>query len=481
MASVTSTDTPTIAIIGGGLSGSLVALQLLRQARGSLRIIVIDRAPPLGRGVAYSTECPDHLLNVPAARLSALPEEPEHFVRWMQARVGRTGFPSEVAPTDFLPRQLYGDYVYQVLKEAREQSPPEVKLETIAGEAVDIEEVADGTARITLVDARTFSAHRVVLALGNLPGEYPIKRSLRFYHGPRYVHIPWKADMLSGIRADDEVLIVGAGLTAIDIILQLESQGHRGKIHALSRRGLRPQAHKLGPVYPPFLDAASLPKTVSGAVHRVRSEIRRAAAAGVDWRAVIDSLRPFTQTIWREWSWEQRARFMRHLRPYWETHRHRLAPQVAARIEAAEKAGRVEFYAGRLESLKEVDGAAEAVFRRRGAGELQTLRVGKVINCTGPRTDYSKYQHPLLINLLARGLIDHDPLALGLHATPQGDVFRYRGEPSGWLFTLGAPLKGVLWECTAVPEIRTQARALAQKLVSLFIYEPHESLPETGR
>ncbi|MGC4074414.1 MAG: FAD/NAD(P)-binding protein [Nibricoccus sp.] len=470
-----------VVIVGGGLSGSLLAAQLLRQADAPLRVALIERAAVAGRGVAYGTEESAHLLNVPAGKVSALPDDPDHFFRWVEARLGRTGFPRTVTRGDFLPRQLYGEYVYTILKEARESARPDVRLDVVVGEAIDIEETTAG-AKVRLADERCIETARVVLALGNLPGEYPIRRSLRFYHGPRYVHIPWKTDALERIRPNDDILIVGAGLTAIDIILQLEGMGHRGKIHALSRRGLKPQAHAVaGEVYPPFLRPEALPKTVSGALHAVRDEIRRAGKQGKDWRAVLDSIRPVTNAIWAEFSWEQRARFMRHLRPYWEIHRHRLAPQVAAKIEALCAAGRVEFYAGRLESLVETTDGAEAVFRKRGGEERVTLKVGKVINCTGPRSDYSKYQHPLLINLLARGLIDHDPLALGLHANAAGEVFRYRGGPVGWLFTLGAPLKGVLWESTAVPEIRSQARALAEKLISLKTHDQAEPIPAIGR
>lgn len=462
-----STSRPSIgvAIIGGGVSGALVAANLLKLAREPLHVVLIERMPAVGRGVAYGTECPDNLLNVPAAKMGAFPDEPDHFFKWVSERVGRTGFPQQVAPGDFLPRQLYGEYVYQVLRETRERAAPLAKLEVLAGEVIDIEEIAGG-ARVRLADGRCPEASLVVLALGNLPGEYPIRRALKFYHGLRYVHIPWKSDALERIKPDDEVLIVGAGLTSIDIILQLQRQNHRGKIHAVSRRGLMPQSHKAAPAYPDFLDASALPRTVSGALHRVRSEIRKAVSAGGDWRPVIDALRPHTASIWQNWSWEERARFMRHLRPYWEIHRHRLAPSIAQRIEALRSSGSVEFYSGRIQSLTDTPDAAEAVFRKRGSGDLVTLRVSKVINCTGPRSDYSKYQHPLLINLLARGLIDHDPLALGIHANAAGEVFRYRGGPVGWLYTLGAPLKGALWECTAVPDIRTHAHALAERLIS---------------
>ncbi len=456
----------SIAIIGGGFSGTLIATHLLRRAAAGTRITLIERRLAVGRGVAYGTECDRHLLNVPAGRMSALADEPEHFLAWVRARVGQPGYPERTEPGDFVPRMIYGDYVAALLTAARQQAAPGVEFELLTGTAIDLEPRATGGGRITLADTRAVEASRVVLALGNLPGEYPIRRSLPFYHGPRYAHLPWQPGALEGIGPTDDVLLVGAGLTAIDLIVQFAQRGHRGTIHALSRRGLLPLAHRPGLApYPPFLAAEAPPTTVLALLRRVRAELRCSAQQNVDWRAVVDAIRPQAPALWQALPEIERARFMRHVRPHWEVHRHRIAPQVAATIDEMRGAGRVKFHAGRLQSLREIDGAAAAIFRRRGTEEMVALRVVKVINCTGPRTDYSKYQHPLLINLLARGLIDHDPLALGLNALPDGSVCAYRAGPVGWLYTIGAPLKGVLWECTAVPEIRVQARALAERLL----------------
>jgi uncharacterized NAD(P)/FAD-binding protein YdhS len=454
----------TVAIIGAGLSGTLVAVHFLRRARAGTRVLLLDRNPELGRGVAYGTTCGGHLLNVPAARMSAFPDEPEHFLNWVRSHLGEEGFPTAVAPTTFLPRVLFGRYVDDVLREAAAATAPHVAFEIIRGEVVDLDEVATGV-YLQLADGRNYEAQQVVLALGNLPGEYPIQKALRFYRSARYVHVPWAKGVLDDIGSDDAVLLVGAGLTSIDVMLQLKECGHRGTIHALSRRGLRPLVHQAGPAYRPFLAEGEPPSTIRSLVRRVREEIARAAAEGIGWRAVIDALRPNSQALWQALSWEERKRFLRHVRPYWEVHRHRLAPEVARQVEEMQAEGRLHFHAGRLQTLAETGNGVRAVFRRRGTGELVPVEVVKVVNCTGPRTDYSKYQHPLLVNLLARGLIDHDPLALGLNALPTGEVLRYRAGPSGWLFTLGAPLKGVLWESTAVPEIRQQAKALAERLL----------------
>lgn len=453
-----------IAIVGGGASGTLLAAQLLRQATAPLEILLLERSGQFGPGVAYGTRCPDHVLNVPAGRMGAFPEEAEHFYRWLVARAARLGHPRGVAPDDYVPRHLYGEYLRDVLDGAAAAASSS-RLEKIQAEVVDVEEGPD---RLTLRcrDGLAFEADLLVLAIGNLPGEYPIPRPLPIYHSPRYVHIPWRADVLEGLKEDDDVLLVGQGLTATDLIVQLDRQGHRGTIHALSRHGILPQVHQPGAVPRSLSGIDSTPPTIRAWTRRVREEIAAAADAGLDWRAVIDGLRPHTQAIWQAFSWEERARFMRHVRPLWEAHRHRVAPQTAAVIRRRAAEGRLKFYAGRLQVLEAGADGVQALIRRRGTIQHVSLHVAKTINCTGPRTDYTKYQHPLLIHLLARGLIDHDPLALGLNTLPSGEVVRYRGEPLGRIFTLGAPMKGVLWESSAVAEIRVQARDLAEKLLT---------------
>lgn len=460
---------PTIAIVGGGLSGTLVAANLLRFARDPLRVVIVERTPPLGLGVAYRTTCPEHLLNVPAGRMGVWPEQPEHFLLWLKKHAGEAGLPATVEATDFLPRAIYGRYVTAVFEEVLANAPAGVVCERIVGEVFDVEELPHGGGILTLADGRTIAANHVVLALGNLPGEYPIPRALPVYKHWRYVHIPWQGDALDGLKPDDDVLLVGQGLTANDLILQLDRAGHRGTIHALSRNGLRPRVHQAYAAWPSFLAGEPPPPTIRALVQRVRQEIDAAAAAGSDWRAVVDGLRPYAQEIWRKLVPAERARFMRHVRSYWEIHRHRIAPQAAAIIERRAADGRLKFYAGRLQILEADDSGVQALFRRKASIQHVALHVAKVINCTGPRTDYSKYQHRLFIHLLARGLIDHDALALGINALPNGDVLRYRGGPVGWLHTLGAPMKGVLWETTGVREIRVQARALAEKLLGTAV------------
>lgn len=456
-----------IVIIGAGVAGTLVAAQLLSRAPDGTLITLIERHPPIGRGVAYGTESCAHLLNVPAARMSAYPDDPEHFFRWARQRAGRPRFPSEIGPDDFLPRCIYGEYIAYVLLEARQAAAPSVAFTVRTGEVVDLSERADADgARLYLADGTELVADRVVLAIGNLPGEYPVRSGRQVYRSHRYVHVPWAAGAIEGISPDGDVLIAGQGLTASDIVLELAAQGHRGRIICMSRRGLRHKSSTPGPAYPDFLRDEPAPRTLLALLRRVRAELRSAADREHAWSAVLDALRPHSHRLWQALDWSERARFLRHLRPYWEIHRHRLPPQIDARLSALVLEGRLEFIAARFVHLAENPGGLAVTIRRRAAAADETLEVSKLINCTGPRSDYSKYQHPLLINLLARGLIDHDPLALGVAALPTGRLLRHRGGAINWLYTLGAPLKGVLWESTSVPEIRSQARAIALAILA---------------
>jgi uncharacterized NAD(P)/FAD-binding protein YdhS len=463
-------ETPTkpnrIAIIGGGVSGSLLAIQLLRSSQSPLQVLVLERTGELGRGVAYGTRCVEHVLNVPAIRMGAFPEAPGHFYQWLAARAGQPGFPARVAPEDFVPRHLFGEYVQSLLDEARANAPAGVTFEVLPREAIDIEEEPERL-RVHCGDGSTVEADRVVLAVGNLPGEYPIPKPLPVYQTPRYVHIPWRPDVLEGIGPDDAVLLVGQGLTATDLMVQLAHRRHRGTIHAVSRYGIRPQIHQPSGAPWQLPDVRSVPPTIRAWTRYVREAIASASHHDIGWREVIDGVRPHAQAIWRSFSWEERARFLRHVRPFWDAHRHRIAPQTAAMVEQLAADGRLQFHAGRLQVIEANDHGVQVLLRRRGSIQHVALQVAKVINCTSARTDYTKYQHPLFIHLLARGLIDHDPLALGINAVPTtGEVIRYRGEPLGRIFTLGAPLKGVLWESTAVREIREQAVALAETLLA---------------
>jgi len=458
----------TVAIIGGGFTGATLAAQLLRKSGGSVSVFLIERAARLGRGVAYSTECSEHLLNVRVRNMSAYPEDPEHFLEW-----ARLNHAPGVSPDDYLPRQLYGQYVASVLQREIERHPGHV--EHVQDEAVSITRVG-GTAEIRLRSGRTLFADKVVLALGNFPPGDP-RLAGRTPHSLRYVANPWKASALGDVSHDKNVLLVGSGLTSVDVAITLRDLGFRGTIHFLSRHGLLPQEHKATAPWPPFWTEQS-PRTVRGLLRLIRTQVEAAEKAGSGWRAVMDSLRPFTQTIWRSLSFSERRRFLRHVRPYWDAHRHRVAPAIGARLAPQIQEGQIEVVAGRIKSYAEDSDGVEVTYRDRESGQVERLHVDRVINCTGPEGDCRKVGDHLLTDLMRRKLAWPDPLFLGLEVSADAALIDANGETSDLLYAIGPVRKGSLWESIAVPELRVQASELAAHLLTTDQHKnPQPQLP----
>lgn len=445
----------TVAVIGGGFTGATLAAQLLSKSSGTVSVILIERNARLGRGVAYGTPIMEHLLNVRARNMSAYPDDPEHFLRWAQLN-----HDPGVTPDDYLPRQVYGEYAASLLQQEIERHPS--RLEHVQDEAVSVTRV-EGAAEILLRSGRTVFANKVVMALGNFPPGDP-RLSGRTPHSLRYVSNPWKASALGDVSHDKSVLLLGSGLTSVDVAITLRGRGFRGTIHILSRRGLLPQSHKSTAPWPAFWDEGS-PGNVGGLLRLMRTQVEAAEKAGSGWRAVIDSFRPFTQAIWHSLSFQERRRFLRHVRPYWDVHRHRVAPAIGAMLSSQIQEGQMEVHAGRIKSYAEDLDGVEVTYRSRKSGRFEQLRVDRVINCTGPESDCRKVDDRLLTNLLQQKLARPDPLFLGLDVSPDGALIDACGDVSDLLYAIGPVRKGSLWETIAVPELRVQASDLAAHLL----------------
>ena len=265
------------------------------------------------------------------------------------------------------------------------------------------------------------------------------------------------------------MLLVGSGLTMLDVAMALRERGVRGGVYAISRRGVLPQPHRESTTPPPHHDRPKTidewPRTAVGLLRAVRAEVNAAAAHKVDWREVITSLRADTPALWKSLTLTERARFLRHLRPYWETHRHRAAPQIAAAVDQMIRSGQLRVLAGRLLSCNEKGDGVEVLIRRRSDPSPHTLRVGKVINCTGPDTDLARVRDPLIQRLREAGAIRPDALGLGLDTNDDGALIDSRGKVNPRMFLVGPLRKGQLWENTAVPELRIEAERMARRLM----------------
>jgi uncharacterized NAD(P)/FAD-binding protein YdhS len=449
-----------IAIIGAGLSGKLLALNLLRlsSAGPPVEVRLLDRRDEASMGPAYSGDEDFLLLNVPAGRMGALAEDPEHFLRWVRARGGTAG------QWDFLPRRLYREYILALLREGLQARPEGAIYEHICGEAGDIE-IEGRAATVRLSDRPALVVDRVVLALGNFPPRDPPVQNRSALASPRYVRDPWDLGILNSLSPEDAVLLIGTGQTTVDALLALHRRAHRGRIIALSRRGLLPLVHRGFETYDSFYDEVKGSKSIREIFRIVRRHFERAGSLGMDVRSVTDSLRPDTQTIWMALPEEEKQRFMRHLYRYWEIIRSRIAPENEAVIEAMRASGQLEIRAGQIRDLVDTGAALEVRYVRPGQSSPEVETAALVINTTGPEADYRRVDHPLVQNLMRRGLIRPGPAGLGLDGLPNGAVIGQNGLPSDVLFTLGPTLRGVLWESLSVIEIRVQAERLARTLL----------------
>jgi uncharacterized NAD(P)/FAD-binding protein YdhS len=456
----------TIVIAGAGFSGVVTAAQILRgDADGPLRVVLINRSGTMARGVAYGTNSPAHVLNVPAGRMGAAHDDPEGFLRYARAQN------ASITPDAFVPRSLYGDYLEDFLAEAARAARPGVCLDRLVGEVTSIEPTANGAgARVSVSDGMELFADRVVLALGNYPPEDIPVADPSFYGSRLYVRDPWMRGALDAASACKSVLLIGTGLTMLDIALELSARGVSGPMYAVSRHGLLPQAHHVPAIAPgtrhrpPCLQAG--PATARAYLRAVREQVRQLAAEGEDWRPVVDSIRPLTPGLWHALKPKERARFLRHVRPFWEVHRHRAAPVAAAAFQRLLDRGQLQIRAGRIQGYELAGDSVRVCVRPRGSDTIEHFTVGAVVNCTGPSGDLRMLRDPLIDFLRKRDMVRPDALGLGLETSEDGALLDASGKPSPFLYYVGPLLKASHWESTAVPELRVHAARLAATLTA---------------
>jgi uncharacterized NAD(P)/FAD-binding protein YdhS len=448
-----------ITIIGGGASGTLLAINLLReQADERVEINLVEKRPKVGGGVAFSTEQDVHLLNVPAAKMGAFADRIDHFHDWLTAK----GYDYEHAA--FVPRRIFGDYLRECLQTAYDERPENITLNIFDDEAIDV--VVDGDkAQVILAGGDIIYSEKVALAFGNFLPPHPSVPDQAFTRSERYFQDPWSPGMYDSINADDSVLIIGTGLSMVDVTMQLNQLGHQGEINGISTRGLLPAVHKLGATYPTFAEELKGKERVTDMLKIVRHHAEKACRTGSDWRAVIDSLRPVTQELWLELPIVEKRLFMQHLSRYWNVARHRMPPEAAATMDELRGTGQLHILKGRLKSIEADAGGFDVIYSERGIAH--EIRASVIINCIGSESRFDKLDTPLVQNLLHAGTIRPDSLNFGLDAEPDGRLRNRVGEASDVLHTLGTALKGILWESTAIPEIRIQARDLARRLLEL--------------
>jgi uncharacterized NAD(P)/FAD-binding protein YdhS len=434
-----------ICIVGGGFSGTLQAINLLRYE--GPRAILIERRPVAARGVAYSTTEPAHLLNVRAGNMSAFPDQPDHFVKWLSKR--------GAASPHFVSRRIYGDYLSDLLQQAARNMPG--RLDIRHAEATEIN-LTPTRVQVVLDSGERIGADAAMIAVGNLPPIDPPGVVGEELPSSVYAPNPWSFEIAEGLAATDEVIIAGTGLTMVDVALSLDAKGFKGQITAISRHGLLPRGHVDGALPPPRLPERPGARG-SDLLHDLRVRAQQ-----IGWRDALDELRPYTQGMWLDATFEQQARFLRHLRPWWDVHRHRLAPQVATKITSMQENGQLRIVAGAFKSCALRGHQLDVSWRPRGSNAVQSGRFARFFNCTGPQGNLLRTREAMLRLLLASGHIRPDRHRLGIDVNAQAETIDVNGTVNSNLFAIGPITRGAFWEIVAVPDIRTQTWNVARKL-----------------
>ncbi len=431
-----------VAIVGGGFSGAMLAARL---AEAGVRSTLIDRSGVFGPGLAYSTPFEGHLLNVRADRMTAVEGRSTDFVDWL-----RDNCPQYADPDGFAPRRLYGEYLQHRLIGVRLAHPGMIELVTAEVAAIE----RDG---VRLGDTQTLKADAVVLATGNpaprVAGPIGAERSRRVLGDP------WALAALERIGTDDEVIIVGSGLTMVDMALWLDANGRKGRIKVLSRRGLTPRAHGAQHDHPKPPTGDML----AGPASRRLAAARRLAADG-DWRGVMEGLRSLTARLWTEADAATRARWVRHLRPWWDVHRHRIPSGVAEAMNRLATSGRLSIASGRVERIEADADRVSVRWRPRDGSDQPPITGQWLIDCTGP--GHSPADDPVTGPLIRTGRARLDPVGIGLDLDARGRVVASDGSPDDRLYALGPPARAAYWETTAVPDIRKRIEALVETLTA---------------
>jgi len=464
-----------IVIVGAGFSGTALAAQLLRSRSAQPMQVVLVDPRGHGRGVAYAQSDFPYLLNVPAARMSADAADPLSFLKFARRQLA-----VDVGANDYLPRSLFGLYLEQLLADAQRNAAPNRQLSCVVDDVVDVQREGVSRWRVTLREGSPLHVDAVVLATGN-PAPAPLPACAALNGEAGMLDDPWGA--LPEGKRDDEVLVIGTSLTMADLALAHLRTGRARRVFALSRRGLLPVAQSpLATTGTPSAYAQSI-RDAGASVRRLVRAVRELSASayqhGYDWRDVITEVRRQAPALWRAFNARERARFLRHVRCYWEIHRHRLPSESAAELARYRSEGRLVILAGRIGGACARDGRLQVQWRPRGKIDVSTLTVDRIINSTGPDFDVRRLRDPLWNALLRRGLAAPDALGLGVCTGARGAMLDASAKAVGELYYLGPMLRAQHWETTAVAELREHVQTLASHLsgpVAALVAAPRHAI-----
>jgi uncharacterized NAD(P)/FAD-binding protein YdhS len=458
-----------IGIIGGGFSGTMTAVHLVREAVEPLEIIMISEQQHLNKGIAFNPYSKKLLLNVAASKMSAFANDPEHFLRWVMQQENFRGKDENIIANSFLPRYLYGEYLSEIWKDVIASAlKKKIKLSVIDDVVTNIDPT-ESVVSISLGDGRIIETNVCVIASGNQVPRNPKIKNMQFFGSENYFQNPWDVRSVSNADSRLPILLVGNGLTMVDTVMGLLENNFQNSIVSISPNGFNilPHRHmsvKYTKLTDELRDNASLKEIVS----LFNKHIKLLREFGLSPEPIIDSMRPHTQKIWQRLSTDERKFFMARLRHLWGVARHRIPLHIHDKIQQLQIDGKLRIHAGNLVDINEEAGGIKVEFYNKKEKQTKQLFVSRVINCTGPETDLTRVNKSFLKNCLLKGIISQDELRLGINADPKTfQLINSSGVQNKNLFTLGSNLRGMLWETTAVNELRQQANDLAREILKV--------------
>lgn len=447
-----------IGIIGGGFCGSMVLYHLLKNHNKlpkNTKIVVVDKRNLFNKGIAYSTLSDSHILNVPAANMGALPENPAGFLVWLNNNGHKTD------PGDFVPRYLYADYLHSLISKELKAAKDSISIEFLHDEVVDISKIGEDKTDLFLKSGRQLKSTHLVIAAGNIPHFIPAGL-ISIQNSDKFISDPWRDSLLrKELLNSKEILIIGTSLTAIDTVLELEKSGFNGRYTMLSRHGYLPLSHHENHEVLPRIEIKNDTfKSVKSSLKWIKDNSKTHG-----WIPLFEAIRPQLQSFWLKWPEKEQNRFKRVMRPLWEIHRHRIPKESHKTIHELIKTGRINIISGNIVNSSEDSNYLTIEVRRRGENYNSFIKSDYVLNCTGLKDFSDSNQNSLRNSLLWSGTI-HEDKTFGVQAKVDNNFnVISNSKPIKNVFILGALLKSQFGESTAVRELRVQAEKVATEIV----------------
>ena len=456
-------------IIGGGFSGIVLAIQLIEQSKNPIEISIFEEKNLFCKGIAYTPYSKKHILNVPAAKMSAFSDKPSHYLDWLMEHPEYKNLPKDWVGVSFTPRYLYGAYLehlwesYKILAETKN-----IKINTYF-ELVSKLDYNNNVASIQTEKGNEINVDQCIIATGNMLPSNPNVADSKILNSPLYFQNPWQENSVKNINQDFPILIIGNGLTMVDTVIGLLENQFENKIYTISPNGFNilPHRHN-GMQYTQFIEEYREDMNLKDLVHLFRKHIKQVRSLGVSAEPIIDSFRPHTQKVWQRFSDSEKSFFMRKLRHAWGVARHRIPLHIHDKLQKLQIELKLKMFSGQINqfNLTEANNAISVSFYNKKTKQEEQITVGRIINCTGPDSNLDHAAPHFLNDLKSKGVITQDFLKLGIEASPISfETMNQMGEMNSGLYVIGSHLKGKLWESTAVNELRTQTKQLAEQLI----------------